>query len=274
MPAWFEIGFKDSTFNIDIHPAIQAQMLDRMITIASGLESIRKQMEGVWDFVPPASAQHWGFRPVMETVTGPHGWHRYLCRLPKIHTWKDGEDHVDWSESFARCLTLSVLFEALEGLSDVPSHGLLQLCQPRVTTIGLTSWPMSVELSPEFIDWVEAELATMNLGERIPRRELELPDISAAMYAAHRFMWEPIQNDPYDEGCFSAVLRPPHALQLAIPGVAGECMLYTPPEAFTERGYAMHDTHSESPLHQLTLLAGMASICDLIREADPPTIRR
>jgi hypothetical protein len=189
--------------------------------------------------------RRWGFGQVLELYgESDDEWVSWRCSLPRRSV---GED-ICWEDITAISASLSILFRVLLTLS-VQERAVTERPQlfliPRMP-IGkdMRSHGFSVELSPAFHEWfAKSDIKPFQ-------------KVSDAMKQAYACMLG------HREGAtFKIEIKPPSMLVMQIPGNAASLYL-------EKEDDELQPTNVDSVLQQLTLLAGVAALWDIIEKAN------
>ncbi|WKZ28876.1 MAG: hypothetical protein QY323_05105 [Patescibacteria group bacterium] len=268
LPRWYDLAFEENatrTIVVRTHPHVRDRMLNELMredhAVASYVEAF-----GFGAYVPPSELRGWGFpqhgnRSSGEPIgTDVRGWN--LWRFPLPHIGLGGREHPDWHSAYALSATLSVFFSALDGMRGVRPEDLgnaRQLMRVSMSVMKRSCYgaPISATLSQEAL-------------RRLPPAEtpLAFPDIGRAMRLACERLWGEALDDDAIARHFEAYLEPPDQLHLRMP--LGNAVGLDPEwnGRLPGYGYDLVCHNTDMPLHQLTLLAGLARLHEIL---DPDT---
>ncbi len=254
IPVWYELGFKGSdTILIRIHRAV-----------IGGLKIIKKDLPYIKDFaeafssqtfpefIEPSETEAWGFGKVLvPSESGNPDWIVYECKLP---VFKNDE----WlPNDYAIRSTLSVLFlflQIFEGETDSALPQLIVISNLRVDN-GIYGGAICAELAPTVAEWLSKKDENFILTE-----------VEECMVLADKYMFRYEGRELYRSD-FRVNCQKPKWVHLNVPG--NSCGL--DPDYYRTRdndlsGYKLTPHNTDSSLHQLTLLVGLAKLHELVRK--------
>lgn len=257
VPAWYELSLKGPrTLIIRVHkkgfPDLEGRTWDT-IWIS---EELQKEI-GFTPFGNPTD-DAWGFEKCLKRVdVGNPDW---LCYEAEFPIYKDANGTYLTDARARRSLrcTLYILFMALSLSERETGCAIPQLMT--IENIGIREemygGTLNAIVTPTLASW---------LSQQPDHWHLE--PVLAAMKDAYHAMWA---SKP-DYFQFGAICRQPKWINLSVPGNA--CGL-DPSDYYDkspDTGYKLSPHNTDSGLQQLTLLAGLAKLCDLAREEKPQT---
>ena len=175
----------------------------------------------------------------------------WRCRLPVIlSNLDDGEALLKgWTAGVTAAATLSILFKALNSAIEFGGLPNLQVAMMKIAIHeDPREFPIFIALSPVATKWTEIDLSY----------PLHLEKVSQAMEAACEHMCR--QHRPR-ERCLAFVYGR-RKLGLTVPAIH-DCSLGTCSES-SGHSLELSPHNIDTPLQQLTLLAGAAELCNLI----------
>jgi hypothetical protein len=247
IPAWYELGFSEKGLIIRAHKTAAAFVKQTLTASSPIIRALGENLQ-LPQFIEPKE-RTWGFgETIVRHNQSETDWITWICKLPAA---LDGG--VNWAGAYAVSATLNALFLALslaEDESDCPKPQLL-LVDNMSTRRKMYGGALSVIISPALCLW----LSRQEDGS-------QQPDIVSAMKTAFQQMRGEVSE--FDR--FSAWCRQPKWINLSCPGDA--CGL--DPENYydnsLEKGYCLFPHNTDSPVQQLTFLAGIAALYELARQ--------
>jgi hypothetical protein len=254
IPAWYELSLvNEGIIRLKVHRDALQHMRDVDWEKAPAVRDMVKRF-GFESFYVPCDGMC-GFDKVFTQgglATGT--WVGWDIRLPNIRT-ENGEHEDSKKYTMAVRATLWLFTSCLwlyEGDTQWTKPQLMVvegICLP-TEEMRMCLGSLSVSLSPKVIRWLSKQ----------PKNK-HLEPVIDAMKNASRVMWE----SSSDRGGFGALVRESKWLHLDVPGNA--CGL--DPESHDDEsldvGYTLEPHNVDSSLQQLTLLAGLAKLHDLVR---------
>lgn len=252
MPLWYDLGFDEKSVSIMIwlHPKAFELICVLLKETAPAVKDFINKFNFP-SFITPTNIC-WGFGEMMKT-TNEGKQISVKCELPVI---KNGAN-IAWDKSFAVSATLNLLFSALWLMEETTDDSLSQLLiiENMRTESDLYGGALSVSISPEVCRWINTFPDNYNH-----------PKISGAMRTAFQKMW--VEEESFMDRS-TALLRKPKWINLDCPGDG--CGLdpkdYYDAEQLN-KGYTLLPHNTDSPLQQLTLLVGVAKLCQLVRRKE------
>ena len=252
IPAWYELSLEDdSTICISVHRKALENIQNRGWDGAPAVAAMQKQF-GFDTFTKPREGDC-GFQNMFKLGKSDRpDWIVWQVQLPVIKT----EEHNNpWDQALAIRATLWLfLSNALwlfEGNTGWPKPQLIvveDICLPSEGN-RMGSGALSATLMPPVMPW---------LTEHKDHTQIEA--VVEAMKKADNHMW------PSDKryGRFEALFHKPKWLNLDVPGDACELAGGYNDESL-KHGYTLHPHNVDSSIQQLTFLAGLARLHDLVR---------
>lgn len=256
IPACYDFALEETTLLIHVHEKA-AEVLKQTLTRSSPIVPVLQQELNLPEFILPAEEQ-WGFGNVLSRrqSTLP-SWIVYECPLPVVLGPKIG-DEGNWSKVFAVSATLRLLFwalelEVIEGERDSAFAQFL-FVDNIAARRGMHGGSLNVTVCPPLCEWLHQQ-----------KDNSEHSEIAGAMKRVFWHMSGRPDPDPLGYARFRAWMRQPKWVNLSCPGEA--CGL--DPDDYYElslnRGYGLAPHNVDTPIQQLTLLAGLAVMCQLAR---------
>ncbi len=250
------VGVGSKSLTISIHNEVLANIQDLLSkpTIPL-LASLRKQLQ-LPEFIRLGEQPLWGFGPVLGNLPSKKDNYSLVeCQLPIVNKTVDFRK-ANWETAYATSATLNLLFSYLETLDDIeiPDNGFYQLVHAQLLTAeGMHGGSLFVTLAKTLMPWLASqpnESGSRNIGN--------------VMKLAYEHMVG--HNNIFDQSDFRVWFRQPKWVNLSVPGNA--CGL--DPTDYYDRqgeGYRLSPHNVDSPVQQLTLLMGVAAICESARKA-------
>ncbi|MEA1929717.1 MAG: hypothetical protein U9M92_02475 [Patescibacteria group bacterium] len=268
-PAWYELtlGSKGQTIGIRIHWAVWPALISYLRSGAAGIRH-RQERFDLPDFVPPEKSRAWGFSEVLSPMEedDPENWQGWNFELPTLLTIHSPDKARVKGLTIMRCIrsTLELLLGNLlywEGNTGATGNQLL-LINGLGAGIGREAAGFDVDLSPAIIRWLA----------HCPD-EARLIPIKLAMIQADAKMCSTGTPHTGRHWDFEASCQRGKWLMLRIPGSActlgpGEDRRAMGAER-PDRGYTLSSHNIDAGTDQLTLLAGLAKLCELVRLGPP-----
>jgi hypothetical protein len=243
----YELVYREHTLVVRIHPKAWSEFPQ-----VNWMETpIVKQYEKTYgfSFVSPDVGK-WGFEKSLETsISAEDGWYEVCAKLPKIRN----NDH---NSQVPLRVSLNLLFLILSiGLGEKKdtAHHLPQLIVVNGlrVEVGHHGGSLSAEVSDEVAQWIDQQ-----------PHEAHNTVIVQAMKDAYHYMW------PEDRkwSRFGALCRKTGLIYLDVPGQA--CGLG--PDKYSGGeivgGYELVPHNVDSGLEQLSLIAGLAKLHELVKK--------
>lgn len=280
--AWYELGITDDHKALIIRIEKTALVeVQKLLTMKAPLVRIYEERLNKTPlfgelFIPPRE-KVWGFGEVLEQFPQERDdWISYHCDLPVILSaeqvkWQGNDSGFygerNWERAEQVTVTLKVLFEALWLFEEQAAEKEIIKNQVQLLIIegmrvesGLHGSSFSVKLSKRFCNWLKKQIGDK---EYKAFEHLHLPEAERAMTEAHFQIWQkPL--DRYDLRRHEVVCHPPKSIHLSCPGNA--CGLDPEYSRTEDWGYMLQPHNVDSRIQQLTLLAGIAKLHDLVRQ--------
>ncbi len=204
------------------------------------------------DFIPPGGA-YWGFGGVIRE-----------CEIGNEFVWSaclpclgQASDRPDLVPGIALSATFELALQAVNTAYVYHNDGRKQLL-----SVILQASPDKVVNGYQIYAPFSAKLVNL-----LPELGTELGELERSLHDAWQRMW----GAPQNPRAFRACLHPTGRLHVKCPGgAAGLRPMRETSGCRADEGYDLDGRHVDSPLQQLTLLAGLARLNDLARERLKP----
>lgn len=279
MPCWYELSWKDNVVNpaiiVKIHKDLE-EKFEEILSTALMFESLMKEFK--FKFFQGTLGQSFGYENSFKKQLDQNEFACFSVDLPKVkkeetvacgmchgsgegwiageeclHCEGKGREHkIDWHDAFAVSASFTVLFKAifyneLETSAKVPQLLTVQT----MTKADMHGGSLNGMYSIPLVRW---------LGT-IAKRQIE--EMITAMTRAYNFMCE---SSPNDNRFYARVESSDGWLNVSCPGDAcGLNPSHGSLQGRVGRGYQFSCHNVDSPLQQLTLLAGLAALHDKAR---------
>lgn len=253
VPAWYTLGVsKSGALIIRVHPSCEAA-LHRLATKPPRVQEQATGL-GLSPFIPPTKTR-WGFGPVLTRHDDDEGWLRWQCPLQQILSGEEvgGEDH--WDRGYAVSATLETLFHVLRFEFPATNTAIPQL---------LTIDGMAVErrMYGGALNATVSRRLGLWINQRITQGVRKEEAVITAMRRAYTRMW-PRRIGRAEGTDFRCSYREPNLVFLDCPGNATGLGPDDVDSVSAESGYPLVPHNTDSPIHQLTLLWGLAALYQL-----------
>lgn len=257
---WYGISFQaPDSFRVKVHKTVFEHLKAMPWETAPLIKMWKASFSGIGEFVPPNESV-WGFKDSFRTVkSGFLDWVCFECKFPVLK--EIGKESADKTNVYALRVSLATLFIGLEmfegdtgiSVSECPQ---LMIVEGLWVEADMNGGSLCVALTPAVCRWLHKQTDDSRLIE-----------VENAMKLADGHMWQKKKTSPDIESCyFRAWCRQPKWLNLGVPGNA--CGL--DPESYNDgsldRGYQLTPHNVDSSVQQLTFLAGLGCLHDLIRK--------
>ncbi len=257
-PAKYDLGVGNKALLVGIHPVAYQHVLSILskpeIPLVKSLQSI----EGVNQFISPSEdRQDWGFGSVFHQLTiGQDSWSIWECDLPKAEFSQQYQKLLpNWPLAFSVSASLNALFTTLSIFDEEISSDCKQLVGVDLRTDkGMHGGSLSVALSGDFVKWIATKV------DNYSDKQTEI-----LMDQTYQLMTGRQNEDLTFRHC-QVLFRQPQWVNLSCPGDA--CGL-DPGDYHVkshQEGYSLYPHNVDSPVQQLTLLMGIASLHDQVRQ--------
>lgn len=253
--SWYELGVCDGGRCLEITLTLETW---RIAKAALMNPRIRKHVEpGGWvpRFIMPGLLP-WGFGPsVMHYEDTSEGVGTIRCELPQ---WSEGIADSWWPMASGTCVTLSAILDAIQHAQEQSGTHLLgyQLLEVAITVQRDQDryyFALSAGIASEL--WAKLQ--------RLPPDTI-LPSTTAYM----RIAYQQLHGHPlgeFDKDATNARVREQGRLSLNCPG--DRCGLIVHQSSCRPGvGYEMFDHNLDSPTQVLTLLTGLAALCQEVKQ--------
>lgn len=253
--AWYQLRYTQGGLFIRIHQSVANTVLEPITRTWEPAQLLASYLS-LPSFIPP-DKEAWGFGPILHRAQDASSWRTWFMKWPTLP--QDENQRWEQKELFCISATLNLLFnELLKGKSSkwlteprgtlpqlLDIHYLQTSPEPGGGTLGVT-------LSPIVGAWVAS------LPDSTCHAELG----DALFHAYHRLTGT--QSDADRRSCHVYVEHP-RWLTFSIPG--SESGLHPDEQSSEnpERGYSLVSHNVDDRVQQITLLAGLAKLNDLVR---------
>ncbi len=217
------------------------------------MSRVQRELDLPDAFIPQTSDREWGFGPVISQIERNNSdWITFRSSMPK----SEGEYKMDWDKLRALSATLAIFFDYLNGVepadSNIPHLATIRLSL-RSRSTHMHGAPISVRVEPALARWAQNNTNTKNEGA-------VLKTMKEAYY---RMTGE--KKRKYEDLDFRVNINPPRKILLDCPGDAcGLGFNYgTSIEKGPDASYDLTPHNTDSPIQQITLLAGVAKIVSI-----------
>ncbi len=261
-PAYYELDVVDEGRTILIH--IEKSMWERTIALFRASPFLRDCQRNlkIPEFIFPGPLP-WGFGPFFAPLRREDldsAWVTVTCELPQLFRdsfyANDDKDPslMAWQRGTSLCASLHVLFYTMEYLA-FQTEGLAQTSSKQLleVTVGIRADTdrrihfISSQLSNRGYDWLE---------KQAPNSELAF--ITFQMRAAYQRIFGKEELDRYDQCYIHADITYPCSISFSTVGDRTGLGSYT--NRKQEYGLDLYDHNVDSPMQQLVLLIGLASL--------------
>ncbi|MFA6197986.1 MAG: hypothetical protein WC734_02395 [Patescibacteria group bacterium] len=250
IPAWYELGVKGTNLFVTMSIETAAEV-DHALTRRVEDTQSKSRLLGIRPFENYRHMLvfcHWGFGGCATAQSDSSGIVRMTFAIPPVIT---GVLTGDWSAVHAVAATLEYLFWALQVCPLTSTAGPPQLfvVSTSIEMRDCYGAPITVKASRAVSDWMRRNQ---------PSR---LPLVEQAMEKVYRTM---VPTFPTHNEC-RFVSTPPRWFHLECPGDACGIDPYNLDYPDLDQGYELCPHNTDSAIHQLTLLAGLAALHQVIR---------
>ncbi len=258
LPCYYKLGWDSDLpgFVFGIRNELIPRMYE-LLTPNTPIIGILKQDQGLdlAEFVPPTEDE-WGFGPSIKRIGQDEDFTNFQAQIPSglpgISSFR--RRSIDLSVSLN--LLTSFLNYEQELLPPILAESQLISFTMKTEGVFMHGFALWVHLSKALVDWLRSFEHGCNLT-----------DVEKAMIQVRRVLRpDDTRSDVEIRYNFSAEFTKPCWINLSVPGNA--CGL-DPCEYEDERkGYKLSPHNTDSPVQQLSLLAGVAKLCSMYREAN------
>lgn len=253
-PCWYHLSFEQNTLFIYIHLHVKAKMFE-LLTPNSPLPGDLQNSLGIPEFSFDETC--WGFGGNLQWEdSADKKWCKVKAAYPLVQRDDFGLTSQSWTELYSLSASLQILFLPLE-MNDVQTDALhVQPFTLSLTTFrGLSGGSLEASLSPSCCKWLSENFADQRLRQ-----------VEEKMVQAYAHLWgKKVRARDRDD--FLTYCRHPHWLHLNVPGNA--CGLDPAEHSDFDfkysniRGCRLTPHNTDSPLQQLSLLAGLAELSNM-----------
>lgn len=255
IPAWYEIGIHEqTTIVVKIHH--QALSLFDILKPDSPIVLYYVKKFGLPTFVMP-TAEHWGYAGVISRVPDEEGWVTYHCPLP-VYKKRKEKNRSEENTAGAVRATLSILFGLLtfnpdeDTDSSIPQ---LVIVDNLLVENGLNGGSLTAVFTPGMNPFLSGPT------------DASLESVRRAMITADEYMWQDGNRSKLLARDFRVSRFEPTRLHLCVPGNACGLDPASNDGAYHDenRGYRLVPHNVDGGIQQLSLLMGLARLCELGR---------
>lgn len=254
-PAWFTLRFVDNPPRLVI--GIQDSILERFLYSASRNMHIRFGNEYIRSFGVNSrflrdTKKPWGFAGSIVTPEAPidsypNLFQEHIISLPEVVTSNKKGTKINWKALVPVAVTLSVLsLSFCDALTQEEVRG-LPSCGAQLTTLfvhfGGGNLMIHGSLSSRFFSWLET----------VARSKMDV--VRRAMVSAYFHMAPPRKE--FGDHYIRAQMMEPGRFLLEVEDTS----IWVAPKGDFGSGRTFSDTHTDTHIQQLTLLAGLAALC-------------
>lgn len=265
IPAWYKLGWDTQLpgFIFSIRKNVIPEMCRILVPSAPIIMVLQADEKLALDLYIPPTQDNWGFGGILELRGDDQDFISWQVKIPVIRSKSEsGKDSYCQQIAFDIATSMNVLSMFLScdiGIADQEGG------EPQLLTYGLRTeitsfygFSIWATFSKAMVDWLRT------FGE-----EHQIDEINQIMLQAELTMYPNLDDDRLSTyGCdFSALYRPPCWINLSVPGNA--CGLDPNDYYDKDGGYRLSPHNTDAPVQQLTLLAGLAALCDMYRAAHP-----
>lgn len=209
------------------------------------------------DFIIPGVLP-WGFGPVLqERIKYSDDWMSLRCELPKFVNSAGEFCEEAWDRAFGLVASIHLLLECAQSVHHTtPLVGLrsqlIEIMVAAYESSGHRYCAISAGLSDEACNWIARQKSNENHR-----------GITNHMINAYKRLFGKSELDSWDVHETNANIRPQCSISFSVPGDRTGIGTYT--NRRQPHGIEMYDHNVDSPLQQLVLLIGLASLCHHIR---------
>ncbi|MDE1970190.1 MAG: hypothetical protein KGI50_01265 [Patescibacteria group bacterium] len=262
--SWYELDIVGTDLIIRIHDMVIPHVKDILLACTGQLLHTETELS-LPAFLPFGTDAQWGFGGCVECKPGKpekKRWVTFYAPLPVVSKTGALED-TDWSGAYALSATLNILFYALNACAGIVRAGTPQHCCVSLSTRkAMYGCSLSCALSSGVGIWVSREPDDAAPYQK--NRKQVRPEVNDAMARVYQHMMGPPKY-PELPCRAKAYFVGPKWIHLDCPGDA--CGL--DPETYASPklnvGYRLVPHNVDTPMQQLTLLAGIAAVMALVR---------
>lgn len=264
-PAWYELGVKDEgrILTVSVAPTAHDE-LKRLATNDAPIVGALLELHRFAEFIPPGESS-WGFGEVLHVCESERDdWQSWTITIPQVTPRladgkRDGLREIDWNTPFAISSTLHVLFTLMFILDDECKGDCIehQLVEYDVNPgRGMGQSGMAAGLSPMVVAWVVEQVENQSH-----------PVIDVNMRNAHMRLFALDALDRYDAYYIGSEFYEPHRIHLKCANNATGLDPDSHQLTGDDRGYELVPHNVDTPMEQLVLLTGVATLEQLVRQS-------
>ena len=251
IPAWYELDFQKDEFVITINHEVFTY-LKKTLCEPLPIADFMRQVLNLPKYYPPTLPK-WGFWETISTRKNDDKV-EMICKLPVVKSFHNLNKDYAFSHNQSICISasLELLFKALNNIKPITDADF-----PQILTIEMNLYAdssgigLSAGLSRQVGKWIG----------KMPH-DSENKDIINAMLSAYTTM-RASKRSILDR--FSANLRHPNRIDMMCPGDRCELNPDHQDVYNSKKGYELWPHNIDSCLQQLTLLAGLAKLYQLVK---------
>lgn len=249
-PAWYDLDFRDNKIIVVAHALIASKLAEAL----DGFWEIEHSPEtlGIPNFVPPSEPE-WGFGSVIRLNREASGLVEWHCPLPVIFD-PETKPEIDWRDAFAVSASLRLLFICMDLIEDeinVAEKQLMAIAGMNTEKGEPYGGAISVAVSPRMCQWIAAQ------SDKSYHSKIAETMVSASLRMFNRVRSD-IVGDTY--------VRFQHPKWVNFNCSGNSCGLDPTDYRESDPGYKLAPHNTDTPLQQLTLLAGLAKMYKIARE--------
>ena len=250
VPAWYELSADGPTLTIRVHPLAAAFVRQYVkadfLEVTDLLES-RPELPAFID----STEQRWGFGPIISVVDSEDDWICWQCTLPQASK----PDPDAWKAMRALTGSLWTLFLALYGFDgeiDNDKSQLLVIDHMAVYSDEIGAKAISAMVSKQLVAWIAQQ-----------EDQSRTDQITEVIKSSVRHIWTDLGGSSISEcRCWT---RPPKWIFLDTIGNSAGIGTKSFSDEDTDEGYHLVPDNTDSSIHLLTLLMGLAKLYELAR---------
>lgn len=254
LPCWYELFLKDdTTVGIRIHRSVLPELESESWGTAPIISDLIKKYTDLKSFTPPSSGS-WGFGDIFTAIesTDP-SWVVWEFKLPDIRTEFNYPDlpktHICIRATLAMFCMVGRYLNT-DSITDLSKNQLIIIDHINLPQHDrFNSGSLNAILTPAVLPWIAKQ------------PEGHVKEIQDAMRTAHNFMWDGASRSDR----FGARIGPPKWIYLDVPGDACDLGPDNNSNSEPDLGYTLVPHNVDSGVQQLSFIAGLAKIHDLIR---------
>lgn len=256
--AWYDLRFtRPRSLVVEIEPAVMGFVIEVLHQenpyTVNQIPDARQRL-AIPEFIAPHQhGRNWGFGELLIPRQAERfpSWCAYELRLPVLCR----EGQWDWRAGYAASATLGTLFFLLqcqvEGGKDPQEEQLICIEGMLTESFSMHGSSISVALSEKVMAW---------LGTQEP--ESEAVEVAGAMRQAYGHMYPDQAALRLYDTSFAAQASAPTPIRMVVPG---NCCCLADSNRHRRYGSLLSSHNCDSPLQQLTFLAGIAALNGAVR---------